>query len=253
MIKSIQYSAAFAALVLMAGCADAQNTAAGTSDTVAAAAQSPAQNMGPAQGMRPAPPAPATGPMGFFITSTNMGDGANLGGLSGADAHCQSLAAAAGGGDRVWRAYLSTQATDDAPAVNAKDRIGSGPWFNAKGKQIASGVDNLHYDNSAINREHAVTENGDKVMSRSLGDPVGQHDILTGTTLSGMAPPPGEDMTCSNWTSNDEGRAIVGHHDRYRRDVFGSPWNDAHPSRGCSAEALESSGGAGLFYCFAAD
>ncbi len=190
--------------------------------------------------------------LGFFITSVGTGNGANLGGLEGADAHCQALAEAVGAGDRVWRAYLSTQAGGDQPAVNARDRIGEGPWHNAEGLQIAADVDDLHYNNAAINYEHALDENGGTVASGAMGDSVTHHDILTGTRLDGTAFPAGEDRTCSNWTSEGEGSAMVGHHDRYRFQTFGSPWNAAHPSRGCSQEALEGTGGAGLFYCFAA-
>jgi hypothetical protein len=192
-------------------------------------------------------------PLGFFVTSVGIGDGANLGGLEGADAHCQALAEEVGAGDREWRAYLSTQATDSEPAVNARDRIGEGPWGNAKGIAIAANLESLLYDNSNINLEHALDENGEPINSRVSGVTPNKHDILTGTQIDGTAFPPGEDMTCSNWTSNDEGRAQVGHSDRHRFTFPGSPWNAAHPSRGCSQEALQSTGGDGLFYCFAAD
>ena len=199
------------------------------------------------------PPPPDPLPMGFFVTSVGLGDGGNLGGLEGADAHCQALAEEVGAGDREWRAYLSTQATDSEPAVNARDRIGEGPWGNAKGIAIATSVESLMYDNSNINLEHALDENGNPINSRVSGVMPNKHDILTGTQLDGTAFPPGDDMTCSNWTSNDEGRAQVGHSDRHRFTFPGSPWNAAHPSRGCSQEALQGSGGDGLFYCFAAD
>jgi len=192
-------------------------------------------------------------PMGFFITSVGLGNGGDLGGLKGADAHCQNLAEAVGSGDREWRAYLSTQATKTEPAVNAIDRIGEGPWLNVKGVVIASNIESLLYDNSNINYEHALTEQGLKVNSRAFGDSPNKHDILTGTKIDGTAYPPGEDMTCSNWTSSKEGRAVLGHSDRYRRTVPGSPWNSAHRSRGCSHDELKVSGGDGLFYCFAAD
>jgi hypothetical protein len=189
--------------------------------------------------------------LGFFVTSVGIGDGANLGGLAGADAHCQSLAEVAGAGHRTWRAYLSTQGNN---AVNARDRIGSGPWANARGLIIATNVENLHYDNSNINFEHAVDENGNPIASRIDGDPdFSEHDILTGTRLDGTAFPPGEDRTCSNWTSNDQGSAMVGHHDRYSFMIPGAPWNSSHATPGCSQEALVSVGGAGLLYCFAAD
>ena len=197
--------------------------------------------------------APQPTPFGFFITSVGVGNGADLGGLEGADAHCQSLAAAVGAGDREWRAYLSTQADGDAPAVNAVDRIGDGPWVNVNGVAIATDKDSLLYDNSNINYEFALTEKGESVGSRAMGDEVVRHDILTGSTLTGAAFPAGEDMTCSNWTSSDEGTAMLGHSDRFRGTNPGSPWNAAHTSRGCSQDALKATGGDGLFYCFAAD
>lgn len=199
------------------------------------------------------PAAPEPLPMGFFVTSVGVGNGADLGGLAGADAHCQELAEAVGSGDREWRAYLSTQADGDKPAVNAIDRIGSGPWGNANGVPIAADIESLLYDNSNIKYEFALKENGEKVGSRAMGDETSEHDVLTGSSITGEALPAGADMTCSNWTSSDEGKAMVGHADRFRGSNPGSPWNAAHPSRGCSQEALKSSGGAGLFYCFAAD
>lgn len=183
--------------------------------------------------------------MNFFLTSNGPGDGANLGGLEGADAHCQSLAAAAGAGSRTWRAYLSVKGT------NARDRIGSGPWHNAKGVLIARNVDELHSDAANINKETALDENGNVILG--TGDTVNRHDILTGTRIDGTAFEDDEDHTCGNWTSNSDGSAHVGHHDRLRRGEPGSPWNDAHPSRGCSQDNLRSTGGDGLFYCFAAD
>lgn len=189
--------------------------------------------------------------MGFFVTSVGLGDGGNLGGLAGADAHCQSLAEAAGAGHRTWRAYLSTQGPG---AVNARDRIGSGPWANAKGLIMATNVENLHYDNSNFNWEHSLDENGNQFASRIDGDPdFTEHDILTGTRIDGTAFPPGEDQTCSNWTSNSTGSARVGHADRYSFMIPGSPWNSAHGTPGCTQENLVSVGGAGLLYCFAAD
>lgn len=203
------------------------------------------------QATGPAPPDPL--PMGFFVTSVGLGKGADLGGLKGADAHCQALAEAAGAGDRDWRAYLSTQATDSEPAVNAGDRIGAGPWGNAKGIEIAANLTSLLYDNSNLRYEHSLTETGEPVNASSAGDTPNKHDILTGTQIDGTAFPPGDDMTCSNWTSSDEGKAQVGHSDRHRGVNPGSPWNMAHPSRGCSQDALKASGGDGLFYCFAAD
>jgi hypothetical protein len=183
--------------------------------------------------------------MSFFLTSAGPGNGADLGGLEGADAHCQSLADAAGAGGRSWRAYLSTD------SINARDRIGAGPWHNAKGVLIATDVDDLHSDDANINKETALDENG--AIVNGSGDSPNRHDILTGTRIDGTAFDDGRDHTCSNWMASGEGSAHVGHHDRLARGVPGSPWNDAHPSRGCSQEALRSTGGDGLFYCFAAD
>ena len=185
-------------------------------------------------------------PMSFFVTSKGMGNGADLGGLAGADRHCQSLAAAAGAGNRTWRAYLSAQPEGGTPAVNARERIGSGPWRNAKGVVIASSVEMLHGSNN-ITKETALTEDGNMVLGR--GDTPNQHDILTGSSPEGRA----TDATCGNWTQSGEGAAMVGHHDR--RGLDESPpaksWNSSHRSRGCSQQALQSSGGAGLLYCFA--
>ena len=213
-----------------------------------------AQGMGMGMGAAGGPPAPEPLPMGFFVTSMGSGNGADLGGLAGADAHCQSLAAAVGSGGREWRAYLSTQPTASSPAVNAVDRIGNGPWGNAKGVPIAANKEALHYDNSNIRYEFALDEKGNSVNASSAGDSPNRHDILTGTQIDGTAFPMGDDMTCSNWTSSsDDGKAQVGHHDRYRGTNPGSHWSTVHPSRGCSQEALRGSGGDGLFYCFAAD
>jgi hypothetical protein len=182
--------------------------------------------------------------MTFFITSAGPGKGADLGGLKGADAHCQSLAKAAGAGNREWRAYLSTD------KVHARDRIGKGPWKNAKGEEIASSVDDLH-KNSRINKQTGLDEKGEPVNGR--GDTPNRHDILTGSTAEGRAIPD-KDMTCGNWTKSGEGAAMVGHHDRIglRDDDASKSWNASHPSRGCSQENLRSSGGDGLVYCFAA-
>jgi hypothetical protein len=194
------------------------------------------------------------GDMSFFITSTGAGQGANLGGLAGADAHCQMLAEAAGAGAKTWRAYLSTQETAEAPAINARDRIGSGPWQNAAGVVIATDVEALHGENN-LTKETALTETGAMVNGR--GDEPSQHDILTGTQADGTAFPAGEDMTCGNWTlGGTEGSAMMGHHDRMGPETLptGTSWNAAHASRGgCSQEALIGTGGAGLLYCFAAD
>lgn len=185
--------------------------------------------------------------LSFFITSVGSGDGANLGGLEGADEHCATLAEAAGVTGKTWRAYLSTHAADGNDAVNARDRIGSGPWFNANGVQVAANVDDLHSDNNMLSKENSVDENGDQVNGR--GDDPNMHDILTGSTLQGMAMDAG--ASCSNWTSNGEGSAQVGHHDRQGGGANPTSWNSAHGTRGCSQENLESTGGDGLFYCFA--
>ena len=186
--------------------------------------------------------------MSFFISSTGSGKGADFGGLAGADKHCQSLAAAAGAGKRKWRAYLSTSG---AKPVNARDRIGKGPWRNAKGEVIAKNVKELHA-NPNINKQTGLTEKGEPVNGR--GDSPNKHDILTGSQPDGTAFPAGEDRTCGNWTKSGEGAAMVGHHDRIglRDDDASRSWNSSHASRGCSDPALQSSGGAGLIYCFAA-
>ena len=190
--------------------------------------------------------------MTFFVTSAGSGKGADFGGLAGADKHCQTLAAAVGAGSKTWHAYLSTQG---AGAVNARDRIGKGPWQNAKGVVVARTVDELHIG-SNINRETGLTEKGDRVLAR-IDNPPGpnQHDILTGTKAEGTAFPEGEDRTCGNWTKSGEGSAMVGHH--YRMGLDASPnmhsWNSSHPSAGCSDPALVKTGGAGKIYCFAAN
>lgn len=189
--------------------------------------------------------------MTFFVTSADGGKGADLGGLSGADRHCQKLAQAAGAGNRTWRAYLSNSATGSQPAVNAIDRIGRGPWQNAKGVVIATDIENLHGANN-LTKQTALTEKGEIVKGR--GDKPNMHDILTGSQTNGLAFPPGRDMTCGNWTkSGKEGAAQVGHGDRQgiTDDYYGRSWNSSHLSRGCSLDALKSSGGAGLLYCFA--
>jgi hypothetical protein len=192
-------------------------------------------------------------PMTFFVTSVGVGNGADLGGLDGADKHCQALAEAADAKGKTWRAYLSTQAKDGEPAVSAKDRIGEGPWHNAKGVVIAANLDSLHYDNSNIDYAGALNEYGNTINSGGMGNSPNQHDMLTGSNMDGTAISSDKDKTCSNWTNSGEGSAIVGHHDRFRRTTPGSSWNSVHPSRGCSQDALKSSGGAGLFYCFAID
>jgi hypothetical protein len=192
--------------------------------------------------------------MSFFITSVGAGQGADLGGLEGADRHCQQLAQSAGAGDRTWRAYLSTQAAGGQPAINARDRIGRGPWQNAKATIIARDVNELHNANN-LTKETALTEKGDVVSGR--GDTPNRHDILTGSQPDGTAFTVAEDRTCGNWTrSGAEGAAMVGHHDRrgLSEDPPAKSWNSSHLTRGgCSQEALRGTGGAGLLYCFAAD
>jgi len=188
--------------------------------------------------------------MGFFLTSVGSGDGANLGGLEGADAHCQALASAAGAGGKSWHAYLSAQAIGGHSAVNARDRIGSGPWFNSKGVQIAANIAELHGENN-LTKETQLTEKGKMVNGR--GDTPNQHDILTGSQLDGTTFPPGDDHACRNWTSSGEGSAQVGHHDRNGGGSNPTSWNNAHGSRGCSQENLIGTGGNGYYYCFAAN
>jgi hypothetical protein len=200
---------------------------------------------------------PPKGPMTFFLTSVGLGDGANLGGLEGADRHCQALATAVGAGSYVWRAYLSTDPVAGRPGVNARDRIGTGPWHNAKGHRIAKDVADLHTDTleqarlgNLVNQMTALTERGEMVPGER--DRPNKHDILTGTQADGRAYTDGKDHTCRNWTSNSPAdSAQVGHHDRQTTFTSGS-WNSAHPSRGCSQQNLIATGGDGLFYCFAA-
>lgn len=189
--------------------------------------------------------------MTFFVTSVGNGNGANFGGLAGADKHCQTLAAAAGAGFRTWRAYLSQSNWGDQLAIHARDRIGKGPWQNAKGVVIARDIDDLHSPNNKINKDTALTEKWDKVNGG--GDKPNMHDILTGSQADGTAFYGNEDRTCNNWRSSDAGQAMVGHHDRMglKDDEPSRSWNASHPSRGCSLDALKSSGGAGLLYCFA--
>jgi hypothetical protein len=192
---------------------------------------------------------PSQSPMGFFVTSAGNGSGADFGGLAGADKHCQTLAAAAGAGQRSWRAYLSTSAVGNTPAVDARSRIGNGPWRNAKGEVIASNVDELHGEKNNLTKATALTEKG--AVTNGRGDTPNQHDILTGSTPDGRA----TEATCNNWTSSSNGSAIVGHHDRSGLDdsAPAKSWNSSHSSRACSGEALVMSGGAGLLYCFAAN
>ena len=188
--------------------------------------------------------------MSFFITSRGTGRGADLGGLAGADAHCRELASAAGAGSREWRAYLSAAAADGQPAVNARDRIGSGPWYNAKGVQVAANVAELHGATNGLGKTGSLTERGDVVNGR--GDTPNQHDILTGSQLDGTAFVGTADKTCSNWTSSaTTGSAQVGHHDKQGGGENPTSWNSAHGSRGCSQQNLIATGGNGYFYCFA--
>jgi hypothetical protein len=192
--------------------------------------------------------------MSFFITSAGPGNGANLGGLAGADKHCQTLAAAVGAGNRTWRAYLSAAAAAGQPAVNAKDRIGKGPWMNVKGVVIAKSVEDLHSDNNNLKKDTALTEKGTVV--NGVGDTPNQHDILTGSQSDGtLAMGEGGPATCSNWTAATDGMgaAQLGHVDRMGRGATGSSWNNAHPSRGCSQANLVATGGNGYLYCFAAN
>ena len=210
---------------------------------LAAVAVSAALVMGAAS--REAQPA-----MSFFVTSVGSGDGANLGGLAGADRHCHTLAEAAGVRGREWRAYLSAAASGGQPAVHARDRIGTGPWYNAKGTRIAADLEQLHSEASLAGKANSLDEKGAPVNGR--GDTPNTHDILTGSNPDGTLAVDTLDTTCSNWTSNaTTGRAFVGHHDRQGGGVRPTSWNSAHPSRGCSQANLVSSGGAGLFYCFA--
>ncbi len=200
----------------------------------------------------------SSGPMSFFVTSAGSGKGADLGGLAGADAQCQKLAGAAGAGGKTWRAYLSTPpalasgTTPGVAAVNARDRIGAGPWFNAKGMLIARDLTHLH-DGNNIGKDTALDERGGVIKGR--GDTPNEHDMLTGSRSDGTAFAPQSDTTCKGWTSSTEGSAIVGHHDRIgpNTDNWAKSWNFSHQSAGCSQEALVRTGGAGRFYCFAAN
>ena len=189
--------------------------------------------------------------MSFFITSVGSGDGANLGGLAGADAHCATLASAAGSRGKTWVAYLSAHETANSPRVNARERIGFGPWYNAANVEVASTLNNLHSDYMQLGKANSLTENGDTVNGR--GDTPNQHDILTGSSLSGRLIDDGSNHTCNNWTSNGEGSAQVGHFDRTGGGANPNSWNNAHGSRGCGQADLVATGGAGYFYCFAND
>src|SRR5215469_9301014 len=205
-------------------------------------AQQPAQQKQPPQ------------PMSFFVTSAGTGKGADLGGLAGADSHCQTLAQAAGAGNKTWHAYLSTQASSGQPAVNARDRIGQGPWYNARGQMVAKNVADLHGDTieaarlgNNMSKASIFTEKNEAI--KGFGDQPNQHDILTGSLPDGRAYSDNADHTCKNWTSSSDGTAQLGHFDR--TGGGNTSWNSAHPSRGCSQENLVSTGGAGLYYCFA--
>ncbi len=190
--------------------------------------------------------------MSFFLVSKGPGDGANLGGLAGADAHCQVLAKSAGAGDKTWRAYLSTSGADGAAAVNARDRIGTGPWTGSNGVQVAKDVDDLHSDANKLSKENSISESGEPINGR--GDSPNRHDILTGSKLDGTAFADSDDHTCRDWTySGSNGSAQVGHHDRTGGGANPSSWNNAHGSRGCSQSDLQGTGGDGLYYCFAID
>jgi hypothetical protein len=197
-------------------------------------------------------------PMSFFVTSVGSGNGADLGGLAGADAHCQKLASAAGAGSKNWRAYLSvpptfpSAGTPGVPAINARDRIGSGPWHNAKGELIASDVTHLHNGNN-ISKSTAIDEKGNPVKGR--GETPNEHDILTGSRADGTAFAPQTDTTCGAWTKSGDGSAVVGHHDRTgpMPENWAKSWNFSHQSAGCGQAALVRTGGAGLFYCFASN
>jgi hypothetical protein len=216
------------------------------SGSVFALAQQP-----PAQ--PPAQPPPPQ-PMSFFVTSAGSGKGADLGGLAGADRICQTLASAAGAGSKTWHAYLSAAAAGGQPAVNARDRIGAGPWYNAKGARVAQSVADLHGDTleaarrgNNLTKVTAINEKGETV--NGVGDTPNRHDMLTGSQLDGTAFTDGADHTCQNWTSSGTGTAQLGHHDR--TGGGNTSWNSTHASRGCSQENLVGTGGAGLFYCFA--
>jgi hypothetical protein len=191
--------------------------------------------------------------MTFFVSSVGKGNGADFGGLAGADAHCQALAKAVGSTLTNWRAYLSTTEPGGTAGVNARERIGKGPWQNVKGVVVAKSIDDLHSDSNNINKQTALTEKGETISGR--GDPVNTHDILTGSDPQGMYSTAGGDTTCGNWTKSGDGSAIVGHHDRQglKDTRHMHSWNSSHGTRGCGQDALKSTGGAGLIYCFAAN
>jgi hypothetical protein len=198
---------------------------------------------------------PQSPDMTFFVTGTGLGKGADLGGVEGADRYCQELAQRAGAGAKTWHAYLSTQAADGKPTINARDRIGNGPWRNFKGEVVAQNIDDLHSDNNKIGMQTSLTERGQIIPG--YGYAPNRHDALTGSQTDGRAFPPGDDRTCQNWTSSTQGSAMLGHTDRTgpRDDAASHSWNSSHPSRGpdggCSQNDLKTTGGDGLFYCFA--
>jgi hypothetical protein len=211
-----------------------------------------------AQQQQPAPPQLPQAPnMSFFVTGAGPGKGADLGGIEGADQHCQTLAARHGAGGKTWRAYLSTQGADGKPAVNARDRIGNGPWQNFKGTVVATSVDDLHSANNKLNPENSISERG--FIIPGSGFAPNRHDVLTGSQADGRAFAAGEDRTCRNWTSSTQGAAMLGHIDRkgLRDDDASKSWNASHPSRGpdggCSQADLRGTGGDGLLYCFASN
>ena len=203
------------------------------------------------------PPLPQAPNMTFFVTGAGPGKGADLGGIEGADAHCQTLAARHGAGGKTWRAYLSTQEAAGKPAVNARERIGNGPWQNFKGTVVATSLDDLHSANNKLGFDNSLSERG--LIIPGAGFAPNRHDVLTGSTKEGRAFPAAEDRTCKNWTSSTQGAAMVGHIDRkgLRDDEASKSWNESHPSRGpdggCSQTDLRGTGGDGLFYCFASN
>jgi len=203
------------------------------------------------------PPLPQAPEMTFFVTGAGPGKGADLGGIEGADQHCQTLAQRHGAGGKTWRAYLSTQPADGKPTVNARDRVGKGPWQNFKGTVVAANLDDLHSDTNKLGFDNSLSERGQIIPG--VGFAPNRHDVLTGSTPEGRAFPAGDDRTCRNWTSSTQGAAMVGHIDKkgLRDDVPSRSWNSSHPSRGpeggCSQSDLRGTGGDGLFYCFAAN
>ena len=199
------------------------------------------------------PGAAGSGGMSFFLTSVNDGKGADFGGLAGADAYCQKLASAAGAGGKTWRAYLSAAPGTSGAAVHARDRIGKGPWQNAKGLTVATSVDDLHSANNQLSKQNSLSEKGEVINGRT--DTPNLHDILTGSTMDGRLDTSAPDTTCGNWTKSGEGSAIVGHHDRAGLNDLppAKSWNASHGTKGCSMDALKSTGGGGLMYCFAAN